>query len=73
MAAATQTAHTSPPTSKMSSPKDSKSSLPTVTKTEGMYDPVAAAVAAASVAATSAAAVGLLGASKVRVVSQGTA
>ena len=27
------------------SPKDSKSSLPTVTKTEGMYDPVAAAVA----------------------------
>lgn len=35
MAAATQTARTSPPNSKMSSPKDSKGALPVVTKTEG--------------------------------------
>jgi len=34
MAAATQTARTSPPNSKMSSPKDSKGALPVVTKTE---------------------------------------
>ncbi|KAH5440642.1 hypothetical protein HBI32_010070 [Parastagonospora nodorum] len=34
MAAATQTARTSPQNSKMSSPKDTKSSLPVVTKTE---------------------------------------
>jgi hypothetical protein len=43
MAAATQTARTSPQTSKMSSPKDSKSSLPVVTKTEGAYSLAAAA------------------------------
>jgi hypothetical protein len=43
MAAATQTARTSPQNSKMSSPKDSKSSLPAVTKTEGAYHPLAAA------------------------------
>lgn len=35
MAAATQTARTSPPNSKMSSPKDNKGTLPVVTKTEG--------------------------------------
>jgi hypothetical protein len=35
MAAATQTARTSPPNSKMTSPKDSKGTLPVVTKTEG--------------------------------------
>lgn len=35
MAAATQTARTSPQNSKMSSPKDSKGTLPVVTKTEG--------------------------------------
>ncbi|KAH6621909.1 Aft1 HRA domain-containing protein [Boeremia exigua] len=34
MAAATQTARTSPPNSKMSSPKDGKGTLPLVTKTE---------------------------------------
>jgi hypothetical protein len=39
MAAATQTARTSPQNSKMSSPKDSKNSLPIVTKTEGVYMP----------------------------------
>jgi ATF/CREB family transcription factor len=43
MAAATQTARTSPQNSKMSSPKDSKSSLPVVTKTEGAYSHPAAA------------------------------
>jgi ATF/CREB family transcription factor len=37
MAAATQTARTSPQNSKMSSPKDNKTSLPVVTKTEGVY------------------------------------
>lgn len=37
MAAATQTARTSPQNSKMSSPKDSKNSLLVVTKTEGVY------------------------------------
>ena len=37
MAAATQTARTSPPNSKMSSPKDSKGALPVVTKTEGEF------------------------------------
>lgn len=35
MAAATQTARTSPPNPKMTSPKDNKGAIPVVTKTEG--------------------------------------